>query len=187
MRRLLSLSLVVIFLANAVGNIGLLIIHRFEMHEHIKKLIRSGKEDRDQVQLRFCPEESDRLIWFDEGHEFRFQGHMYDLIKKVEQDDGSVIFFCIRDDEENKIFRYIFEALEWPSEKSNEDCTLVLQLFKSLSEFVIDPFYDNSIELYESLRDRFVYNEFSLEVYLSINCEPPDIGNLFFNLKTENG
>jgi len=174
MRIVWSVSLVLLFLANTIGSISLLFIHRHEMRELIRELTGSENSSADLTTLTFSDEESNQLIWFKADHEFRYNNHMYDVIKKENKEDGCIVYHCIKDEKENEIYKDIFEELNAPSPGQNEDCSIVLQLFKFLSELQVIPSSYVQGDRNVNLKNGFTYLESFHQVYLSIACEPPD-------------
>ncbi len=177
MRRLLSLSLLSLLLLNVLGGLSLLLLHRLEMREFIEHLVSTGESEEMLTQLTFCESELDQLNWFVENREFRYNGHQYDVVQSENLEDGSIILHCYRDDKENNIFQNLFKELEFPTEQSADDCALVFQIYKLLSEILITPPHDHHMVIQENARVEYLGMHVFRPVYLTVTCEPPDAGS----------
>ncbi len=175
MRRIYSISLAGLFMVNTIGLISILSFHHYRLNTYIESIIRTENQFVILHQLRITSDESDKLIWFRDGREFRYLGHMYDVVHIENKNDGTIIYHCIKDEKENAIYRDIADDFNHSSPGQNHDRTLVLQIFKFLSSILITPSPGTFIDGNQILKNRFTYMDTFKPVYLSITCEPPDI------------
>lgn len=78
-----------------------------ELHRAVKMKLKEGVPNEELVQFNFSIEETKKLTWT-RKNEFKFNGAFYDVVRKQEV-KGKTHFFCIRDDEEKKLFA-LYEA-----------------------------------------------------------------------------
>jgi len=175
MRRIYSISLVGVFIVNTMGLISILFFHHYQVHKYIESIIRTENHSVLLHQLKITSDESDKLIWYKDGHEFRYQGNMYDVVRTEIQNDGTTIYHCVKDEKENEIYRDFADDFNHTSPGQNQDRNLVLQLFKFLSNIFITLSSGTFTDVNEIQKSRFNYMDTFHPVYLSIICEPPDI------------
>jgi len=65
--------------------------------------LKNQEGHKDVVQFCFDNSEAKQLVW-EEEHEFRFNGEMYDVVEK-EQKDGRLIIRCIADTKETTLIK----------------------------------------------------------------------------------
>jgi len=67
----------------------------------MKAFLRNQEDNKDLIQIRFDKKELKQLHWEDE-HEFRYQGEMYDVIEMKFQRQ-TVLIRCIADEKETAL------------------------------------------------------------------------------------
>lgn len=98
----------------------------------MKTFLLNQKDHEGLVVFRFTTEETQMLEWEDE-HEFRYKGQMYDVVGQQKQ-DGNLMIRCIQDEKETALLNAFLKTT-----KKNSG-TYVLQL-------LIAPFVLPRIEL----------------------------------------
>lgn len=78
---------------------------QMEVRQDMKMKIKSGVPDAELTILRFSRDQADGLKWM-EDHEFRYEGRMYDVVKTT-VDGEIVIYHCIHDEQESKLFSHL--------------------------------------------------------------------------------
>lgn len=175
MRRAYSISLIAVFVLNTIGGIGILGFHHYRVHSYIRSIIRAEQYSGILTQLIISPLEADQLNWFEKGREFNYKGDMYDIVRTEASEDGVVIYHCIKDEKEKEIYRDLVSDFEQSSPAQKNARMLALELFKFLSNLLIESVQDHITHSSESHRSVFSYTEYLFPVYLSISVEPPDI------------
>jgi hypothetical protein len=173
MRQLYSISLAGLFILNTIGGVCLLSLHHLRIRNYVEDFL--GDEVPSTVtQLKITKDEANDLLWLEDHHEFIYHGSMYDVVRSEMNDDGSTIYYCMKDDKEKEIYKGMNSVMNHSSPVQHHDCTLVLQFFKILSNVFI-PHLNGTITLEnETLKRKFFYQDKIQQTTLSIPCEPPD-------------
>ena len=103
MRKLISFGLLFLFLWQ-IG--GYLIEFQFEstrIRKEIKKLTKEAVPRNQLVHFRFTQNEINSLTWV-KSHEFRKDGHFYDVVWKKNLGNEKYELQCISDDQETQLF-----------------------------------------------------------------------------------
>jgi hypothetical protein len=87
----------------------------------MKAFLRNQQHNKNIVQIRLSTEELKHLHWEDE-HEFRYQGKMYDVIE-MKSGHGIVLIRCIADEKETALLNEYQK-----NKKENPSNSLIFQL-----------------------------------------------------------
>lgn len=162
-----------IFLMNLAGGSGVLLLHRFRMHQRIEKIIHENSQAEILVTFHFTKEEAASLNWFEEDREFRLEGNMYDIVKAEDCGD-SVIYLCVNDTRETEIFRHIERDLENRKGDRNDEKNFATQLFNFFSHLYCTALPQlNILDAYTSQHVN-LFSEKYASVSMLIPCEPPE-------------
>ena len=170
MRQFYSISLAGLFIVNTITGILVLCLHHFRM----ESIIHTNHDSGIDIQLKLTDDELSDLIWFKKGREFSYRGHMYDVIRSERNNDGTTIYHCISDEKESELHRNIIDDHNPLLPGQQHHRTLVIQLFKFLSNILIDPPAGTFTYESEILTSRFNYMDKVHPGYSSVICEPPD-------------
>jgi hypothetical protein len=102
MKKLLSFVLAFVFFYSIIGFYLNFTIERYRLKEEIKEKIISSLPENELIQLKLSSVENKKLIWMEEGKEFRYNGNMYDVVK-IKRSSGITFYFCFNDEKESKI------------------------------------------------------------------------------------
>jgi hypothetical protein len=172
MRSFYSISLAGLFLVNTFAGLGILCLHQIKINAYIESII---LEDGPGATLfKFTFDESTPLQWFDKGHEFKYKGIMYDVVRSEHNTSGRTTYYCISDKEESNIYNIFAGEFNPSSSNSNNDRALALQVFKIFSNLSLIHSLQSIPVLNEVHKCNINYKVSFQEVCLSVACEPPD-------------
>lgn len=102
MRRIISLLVILIALWQIVGFFSYFEWEKFQLRQEIKEVIAQTSTKKELCELEFTFKEMKNLTWF-ESREFKFQGRMYDVVKRIPTKNG-VRFVCVNDSKEASLY-----------------------------------------------------------------------------------
>lgn len=100
-------------------------VRQYQVKKEIKHRIKAGIPQQEldviKVPLEWEKEKNKDFKWI-EGHEFRYKGEMYDVVKS-EQHEGETWYYCIKDEKEKALFVELDEmvARKIAHDKTNDD------------------------------------------------------------------
>lgn len=111
----------------------------FKLKQHrirseIKRAIKLGLPESDLVDIVITESNEDELDWI-EGHEFRYRGTMYDIVR-TECTDTATVYHCINDDQETLLFANLDELVKKASQKTHNSNDSGLNSFNWLSHIL---------------------------------------------------
>jgi hypothetical protein len=141
LKKTVSILLLFCLLFNVVGYYIVFHIRRAEIKDEMKKTLRENIYNQDQEILCFSLNDKaaiSKLEWEDD-HEFRLDGKMYDVIeKKVE--NGKLIIRCISDEKETALVKKFEQINNEKGANSKGKAALLIKLIGNtyLVAFVTD-------------------------------------------------
>ncbi len=173
MSKALSISLLVFFLADAIGCILFLFVDRYEIKKEMTHFLDSKDLKDKVVTLTFDKKELTKVQWIEKDHEFLYEGKLYDIISSQEENDKTKIR-CVADEREASLFQTMGKLVSHDQSDSNKDHSLILGVFKFLStlvfQFNVFPTLDNRINICAS----DVYSNHYSFFFHSLSLQPPD-------------
>lgn len=154
MKNKVALLLLFILLYSFGGFYIVFKIQQSNIRREIKHTIKSHVPDSQLKILSFnvSSEEYKKLDWKDK-HEFRYKGRMYDIVKQKTLANGQIQFYCIDDEDEEKLFENLETMISHRLKESSESFKHVeILLFSHLyiSEKNTQWFYtENSSPLFQ--------------------------------------
>jgi len=173
MRQLYSISLAGLFILNTIGGVCFLSLHHLRMWNYVEEFL-DDEVTSTVTQLKITKDEAHNLQWLEDHHEFVYHGSMYDVVRSQMNDDGSTIYFCIKDEKEKEFYKDIIDESNPSSPLQPHDRTFVLQFFKIISNVFIPHHYGTITFENATLKRNFFYQDKIQQTTLSIPCEPPD-------------
>ncbi|MFZ1678434.1 MAG: hypothetical protein WAT91_14235 [Saprospiraceae bacterium] len=168
------LSLLILFIANTIGGISILVFHHLRINEYVESIIRDGNYNIPIDEVFISPHDVDKLIWLKDNQEFSYKGHMYDVVCTDVRND-TMIYHCINDKKEESLINEIANNDNHPFPGQHQDSRIVLQFFKIISEIVIAHSVNSEIVADVNFTSSYTYQDIYYPVYLNTSCEPPDI------------
>ncbi len=106
MRRLIALILLLFILLNIFGYQVVYLLRRHEIKEEMIEFLKNKPDDKLVTEFRIDLNDKktlDKFEW-EEEHEFRLDGEMYDVIEK-KAENGALIIRCVNDRKESDLVR----------------------------------------------------------------------------------
>jgi hypothetical protein len=107
-RKLISFSLLFLFLWQIGGYVIEFQLESSRIRKEIKKLTKEAVPRNQLINFQFTQKEINSLIWV-KSHEFRKEGHFYDVVWKKVLGNGKIEFQCVSDDQETLLFEKLDE------------------------------------------------------------------------------
>jgi len=113
MKKAVSYFLLILFLYNVAGTFISFKAQQHSIRREIKSKIKKSVPENELILLSFHPssKEYSQLDWI-EGHEFRYQGQMFDMVRQTTGKDGLIHFYCINDTQEEILFAHLDEYVK---------------------------------------------------------------------------
>ncbi len=108
MKRLFSVLFLIVFIWQLAGFFIYFELERYHVRKDIKRAIKHSLPQNQYKQFNFTNEEFKDLTWINE-HEFKMNGHLYDVVKKNKSNVGFSVY-CIDDIQETVLFAQLDEA-----------------------------------------------------------------------------
>jgi hypothetical protein len=132
LKRLLSHILLILFMFHSVGSTLVFLALQAQVRREVKQRIKEGLPPEQLQVLSFSLQEASALDWKKEGHEFRYQGMMYDVVR-VKLEQNRVLYHCITDMQEEGLFEGLDELVQEYMTRSSKQKELK-RLAKNLSK-----------------------------------------------------
>jgi hypothetical protein len=135
LKRALSIIFILIFLHNLAGVYLFFIIQKHQIRTEIRNQIRQDFPISRCIKLSISLKDyqNPQLFQRIDKHEFRWKGKMYDIVRN-EKTENFMVFYCILDERENKLWERleenIEEYLQQNPQKEKEKNGLISQLLK---------------------------------------------------------
>jgi hypothetical protein len=122
MRQLVSILLSTLFLYYSAGYYVTFKAEQYLIKKAIKLRIKNQVPENELTHLVFSPssEACSEIEWI-EDHEFRYNGQMFDIVRQVTDDDGTIHYYCINDRQEEMLFADLKNQLKNLLDTKNAD------------------------------------------------------------------
>lgn len=120
------------FSFNLVGVTILFRVRQFQIRREIKSQIMQGVPDNELCAISVNKANASELFWL-EGHEFFYQGAMYDVVRKTVLNDTETVYYCINDVLEKKLFTNLDILVKRQKSGHEPLGTLVKKLYQLLA------------------------------------------------------
>lgn len=106
MKRFFSMVFISLYLYNIVGYLALFTMLQYQVRNDVKTMLKAGVSEEELVTFAFHTASlyggAYGIQWIDEN-EFRYKGHMYDIVQMSTTNDTSYLV-CINDLQEKQLF-----------------------------------------------------------------------------------
>ncbi len=174
MKKVLSISLLLIFLFQMTGYYFVFKIQQSEIRKEFKRLLQTGIAEDKLVVIEFdknCKPAKGEEIKFIENHEILYHNTFYDIVRK--ETLGSVTkYFCIADHDETLIFARFSKVMKQESNKNNDrknHNNSFKQFFNPFTFSTNHPIFD----VFASGFSSKINYQFSLKLWNSFPLVPP--------------
>ncbi len=133
MKKLFAYIFLPLFLYGAVGYFPAFLFKQNLLRKEIKQRIKKSFPENELSVFSFNKTEYSKLKWEKENKEFHYENSMYDIVKKLTDENGNIILYCINDKQENQLFAHLEEMVQ----KNSSNDKTPLKIFKLLSNIVV--------------------------------------------------
>jgi len=174
MKRALTISLLLFFLAESVGFIIFLLVDWHEVRKEMRQFLNSDEFEKSAITLTLNNEELAKIKWIEKDREFIYQGKMYDVGSISTLTPNLTNIVCIQDHREADLFKKMKLMVDQDQSAPNQQSTFILNVFKFLSGLVFQlitfPLLEHKVS--SGSGDAFVnHYQFS---FLSTKVQPPN-------------
>lgn len=117
MKKAFTISLLLFFVLEITGFYPVFKLSQWNLRKEMKSLIKAGVPESELHVLPFSRRDLACLTWEREGKEFRKNGQMFDVVRRVDKKD-TVILYCVNDKQESVLFANLDEILSKNAEKN---------------------------------------------------------------------
>jgi hypothetical protein len=107
-KKAFSFVLLAIFLFNIVGYFVAFKIVQHQVRSEVKTAIKQTLTANQLTVIEIHKTEQIQLIWEEQNKEFYYKGELYDIVK-TEKKTESTTYYCINDEQEEKLFANLEE------------------------------------------------------------------------------
>ncbi len=177
MRKLISFGLLFLFLWQIGGYLIEFQLESTRIRKEIKKLTKEAVPKNQLIFFQFTSKEIKGLTWV-KSHEFRKDGHFYDVVWRKDLGNGLTEFQCVSDNQETHLFEKLDQYVSANLANSNPDKPLKnwSKLFFGnyiSNETLPKPILEKSFS--KKLMHNFVYQSSVSERFLFIETPPPNV------------
>jgi hypothetical protein len=102
-KKAIAISFLVLYVYNLVGYYVVFKALQYQTRVEIKTRIKESVPESELILITVRHDEEARLHWLD-GHEFRYEGSMYDVVRHYATDSAHY-YVCINDKQEERLFK----------------------------------------------------------------------------------
>lgn len=173
MGKLISILLLLMFFQPA-GYLLIFKIQQYQIRKEMKHRIKNGvpKEELTLLKIPQALEEESNPVFqrIHEG-EFRYEGKMYDIVRREIHED-TTWYFCVSDEKETVLFANLDELVNKETNQNPQRKQQSEKLQQLLNTFFI--VYSNRARLVSSLKESELTNyQFSLQTWTNSPSVPP--------------
>jgi hypothetical protein len=174
MKRILSISLLMIFLFQMAGYYLVFKIQQHEIRKEFKRLLFEGIAEDKLVTFEiddFQKSEAQSGIKFIEDHEILYRGTFYDIVRK--EIHGSMIkYFCIADHDETRLYADLGRFVKDEMNKNGERKKQNSNYKQLLNPFTISTVCPNFKVFASDFLPKINYH-FSIQLWNTFPLVPP--------------
>jgi len=145
---------------------------QYRLRCEIKQAIKLGVPDSNLIDIVITKSNEYQLEWI-EGHEFRYKGMMYDVVRS-DKTDSTIVYHCINDEQESLLFEDLDELVQKATQNNNKSEDRSFGSYSWLHQMLQNA---NSILTFYHDTDQsfgiFIYQKYS-DPGSSICAPPPD-------------
>ena len=108
--RLVRFVLFFLFIWLIAGQVIVFQLEYAQIKHKVKQMLKGTIPENQLVNFRFNKSELQKLKWI-KSNEFKFQNHYFDVVKREKLSNGSVLFKCISDTQETKLFQKLNQTV----------------------------------------------------------------------------
>jgi hypothetical protein len=137
-KRLASILILAAFLFTICGYYPVFKVQQSRIRREIKNLIKGNIPESELHLLSFTEKGAAQIKWAKEGKEFHYQNHLYDIVK-YKKENGSVVYFCINDTEEEQLFANLDNLVKNQMDTGHDGGKTIKNILKTALSLVYVP------------------------------------------------
>lgn len=107
MKKLVSYSLLLLFLFCSLGYFPFFLIHQTSLRKEIKQKLKNSVPEKELTIFTFNKEEFSKLKWEKKNKEFHYENSMFDIVRMSRSQNDCVVLYCINDLKEKQLFEFL--------------------------------------------------------------------------------
>ncbi len=154
LRKLISAALISALIFNSAGFLFLFFYAKKLAKEDAERLLKQNPPKELIVNFEFSASDLDKIQWIHEK-EFRYQGMMFDVLRK-EKIGEKLVVHCINDKKEEKLFDNLTNCVD----SQTQDKVPLKNILKLIYSFLVSGIYqDNLFDLFDKIKRSFEFND----------------------------
>ncbi len=130
MKKVGILCLLTALAFSMIGLFPIFKLFQYQIRQNIKAKIKSELSSQELHQISFA--KNDVIDWERKGKEFRLHNQLFDIVR-TEEKNGSIIYWCINDKQERKLFEHLDDLTQKNTDNSSPIASWIKSLFQLLS------------------------------------------------------
>jgi hypothetical protein len=103
MKKSLSFLLIFVFIYGITGVYLNFEIEQNRIKEEVKASFLKTLKINQLILIKITSQNNSKIRWTEEGHEFRYEGDLYDVVR-IKNAGDTTFFYCFNDEKENNLF-----------------------------------------------------------------------------------
>lgn len=174
LRRLITISLLFIFLYNSIGYYFIFKIQQALIHSKTEFFLNRASITDPSISLIKVSVSNNNSIQWLESDEFIFKGSLYDLQQKKQEGD-TIYLYCKNDEQEFELFKELKAFVIEQLDPNNDQAKKIPSAFKLVTQDNIceysNPFYFTPLSIIEEVHS--YRNSFYFSISSKITSPPP--------------
>lgn len=121
---------------------------QYQVRQGIKQQLKQGVPENELTRITITGKNKHQPEW-ENDKEFRYEGVMYDVVKKEIPDNNTIIYYCITDKAETTLFADLDEEVKKSMHTKNNRNNALKNLYKILSD-IYSPIQKHMWPLYQT-------------------------------------
>jgi hypothetical protein len=172
LKRTFSILFLCVFGFHLTGLFLVFKVQQYQVRKEIKQQIKLGVPEDELARITVTSDNEHLLDW-EHDKEFRYKGTMYDVVKKEVIDTNTVVYHCITDKQETKLFTNLDQQVRKEMETKNKGNDMK-DLLNLLSISYSQPVKTTWSIQQKDLNTTFRYTFYYTSPLLEITSPPPE-------------
>lgn len=173
MKKAIALFLLLIISVHIGGTFLIFKYQQHRVRKEIKRKLKLGVPD-PELNFILVNHTNRHLLEWMHSREFRYQGTMYDIIRKKVIDENTIEYCCINDKKEASLFAHLDEEVNKNMQNRGQAGNASRNLLKLISFPFQLPEINENITIVKELTRVEAYHLISTTFFLEIPSPPPE-------------
>jgi hypothetical protein len=117
MKKILSIVLVFVLFYSIIGFYLNFEIEQFRIKEEVKEKIINNLPENELTLIKISSRDNEKIIWMEEGREFKYQGNMFDVVR-IKKGTDTTYYYCFSDVNESKLLANLDKLVKEQTDNS---------------------------------------------------------------------